>query len=274
MPKPTLKSFSQDLYDRVQPLNFADPTYDYPIAKLAQAFGMMFQVVEDYGRDDPITGQPGWSVVMDISKCPNEALPWLGQFVGVRLPTGLTPDQQRAYIKDAPGWDRGTVAALKAAVSPYLAGNKSVIVRERFNQANPNVDSPGYFQVTTYANETPIDLENAPSTLSVNNGEITDAVRAANVSGDGRAAPDSSFGIWEAATNLHPNGSFDTNTIGYAGYVGSIARITTDSKFGTSCLECTTVAGGGGCGAQSVGVVTGAPLTSGSYTLSAWVKGV
>ena len=161
MAKPTLESFAQDLYDRIAPLTFADPTYDYPVAKLVNAFGEMFQLVEDYGRDDPETGAPGWAVVLDITKCPDEAIPWLGQFVGVRLPTGLTPAQQRAYVADAPGWDRGTVATIMASAQPFLTGNKSVTIRERFDQANPNVDSPGYYQVTTRGAETP----NAPLVL-------------------------------------------------------------------------------------------------------------
>lgn len=39
-------------------------------------------------------------------------------------------------------------------------------------------------------------------TLTVSGNEITDTIRTTGTSGDGRAAPDSSYGIWEGTTNL------------------------------------------------------------------------
>lgn len=231
---PNLKSFSQDLYDRLEPLTFADPSYDYPIAKLAYAFGLMFQLVEDYGRDDLTTGAPGWANVINIDKCPDEAIPWLGQFVGVRLPGGLTPAQQRAYVKDAPGWDRGTVAAIAAAAAPYLTGQKSVTVRERFDQANPNVDSPGYYQVTTRGAETPV-------------GDLP-------------------------STNLITNGGFETNTTGWSVYGSGTAltRDTSDAKFGLASAKFVATIAVTGIWTPSPIAVT----ASQTYTISAWVRAV
>lgn len=73
------------------------------------------------------------------------------------------------------------------------------------------------------------------ATLTVSGNEITDAVRVANVQGDGRAAPDSSFGIWEATTNLCTNGGFKTNLTGWIPSGGNtIARSTAQAKFGAA----------------------------------------
>src|ERR1019366_10522798 len=34
---------------------------------------------------DNYLGAPGWSQILDITRCPQYVLPWLGQFIGVQL---------------------------------------------------------------------------------------------------------------------------------------------------------------------------------------------
>src|SRR4029077_10532410 len=79
--------------------------------------------------------------------------------------------------------------------------------------------------------------------------EITDATRIANTQGDGRTPPDSSFGIWEATTNLCTNGGFETNTKGWVAYsprdTATLTRDTSQAKFGTASLKVITTTGGG-----------------------------
>ncbi len=76
--------------------------------------------------------------------------------------------------------------------------------------------------------------------LTLSGNEITDVIRAAAVEGDGRAVDDS-MGIWEAATNLHPFGGFETLSDGWsASDAGTITRVSADAKFGSWCLEVNT----------------------------------
>jgi hypothetical protein len=85
---------------------------------------------------------------------------------------------------------------------------------------------------------------------------------------------DSSYGIWEATTNLISNGGFETNTTGYLGVAGggeeTITRITSDKKFGTACAEIVLLGG------QTFGgyrhTFTAAAATV--YTASVWIKKV
>jgi RHS repeat-associated protein len=106
-------------------------------------------------------------------------------------------------------------------------------------------------------------------TVGVSGNEITDAVRSAGVQGDGRAAPDSSFGIWWAATNLVLNGGFETNTTGWsAAGSATLARDTTAHQFGVASLKIQTAASAGsGTTGAAVTVNASAP-----YTFSTWVN--
>jgi hypothetical protein len=96
----------------------------------------MFDQIEGYARDRP-DGTPGWAILLDPDLCPAEALPYLAQFVGVKLPEGLTEAQQRFRIKATDGFNRGKPSAIIAAAQQFLTGNKTVIIRER----DPSVDT-------------------------------------------------------------------------------------------------------------------------------------
>lgn len=74
---------------------------------------------------------PGYSVFLDIDRCPAIALPWLAQFKGVVIPDGLTVQEQRNWVRTAEGQRRGTVDALVAAAKRHLTGTKTVRVLER-----------------------------------------------------------------------------------------------------------------------------------------------
>src|SRR3954463_10371654 len=80
-PAPTLEAFAANLYASLAPLAWMDDQAEWSLAKFSGAFGAMFESVEDVARD---TAQgPGWSAVVDITRCPLDWLPWLAQFVGV-----------------------------------------------------------------------------------------------------------------------------------------------------------------------------------------------
>ncbi len=105
-------------------------------------------------------------------------------------------------------------------------------------------------------------------------GEITDAVRSARRQGDARTAPDSSFGVWEQATNQLPNGGAEANTDNWVGVLSATAtRDTSWSQFGAGSIKVTTPgkATAEGVAAQTA---TGLALPAGTAeTGSVWLKG-
>jgi RHS repeat-associated protein len=102
--------------------------------------------------------------------------------------------------------------------------------------------------------------------LTVSGNEITDAGRTAANQGDGRTAPDSSFGVWQPATNLIPNGGIENGASGWSAISGaSITADSTIAKFGGQSLKVTATAAGQGAG---VSAVVNASMT---YSFSAWV---
>lgn len=128
------------------PVTSAGPLTTY-ITGIAQPFELVEEWASD--TDDDI----GWSLLLDIDRAPDEALPWLAQIVGMTLDTSLSVADQRIQIHQANNWKRGTPGAIQAAPLPYLTGSKTVILRERFD--GTSVDAPYYMQVATLASETP-----------------------------------------------------------------------------------------------------------------------
>lgn len=125
------KTFKQSLVELLQPMFYSDPLYGNSLdTYLGGLSDPLFQIVEDWASDGN-NGEPGYSILIDITRCPDYALPWLGQFVGIRVTTGLPADKQRQQIVGLGTWKRGTVAALKAAPLPFLTGTQTVIVKER-----------------------------------------------------------------------------------------------------------------------------------------------
>jgi hypothetical protein len=150
MPAPVLASFAQRLYDSLLPVRRDDAQHGYALALYCAGLGSMFQIVDDYSRDQVVGNviAPGWSQLLDADRAPDEALAWLGQWVGVRVTAGSTPANQRLQIKSVGGWKRGTPGSLVAAIQATLTGTKSVTVIERNG-------GPYNITVITKASETP-----------------------------------------------------------------------------------------------------------------------
>jgi len=149
-------SYAARLYWMLKPLAAMDPQAAWSLLIYINAIGTAFQKVDDWVRDT-VEG-PGWSILMDADRCPIEALPWLGQFVGVRIPPGLTEQEQRDWVKSTAGFRRGTVDALIGAVRSTLTGSQTVIFRERDGADYGDARNPEYayyLTVFTYASQTP-----------------------------------------------------------------------------------------------------------------------
>lgn len=149
----TPETFAARLYAMLAPLAAEDERTGWSLLTYVNALGVMFQLIEDWVRDSE--DGPGWSLLLDINRCPPEALPWLAQFAGVRLVAGQTDAQDRQRILSTGGFQRGTRAAMIGAAQATLTGAKTVLFRER--SGNP-AQSPEYayvLGVTTYASQTP-----------------------------------------------------------------------------------------------------------------------
>lgn len=108
-------------------------------------FGQLVEI-DDLVRDTD--EHVGWGRLLDVDAAPEWALPWLAQFVGVTPIKGLDAASQRLRIKEAAGFHRGSVNAIKAAAGQYLTGTRRVELYERDG-------SPWRFRIRTYESETP-----------------------------------------------------------------------------------------------------------------------
>jgi len=149
----TPDTFAARLYGMLAPLAQTDPDNAWALLILCNAIGTAFQLPEDWARDT--TDGPGWSPLMDLNRCPDEALPWLGQFVGVRTLPGSSPDDMRARIASTDGFRRGTRAAIYGAAYSTLTGNRSVYIWERDHDPADTPNYAYYLTVMTFTDQTP-----------------------------------------------------------------------------------------------------------------------
>jgi hypothetical protein len=147
MTEPTLIAIAERLRARTAALAPDDDAYGWAHALLCGALGQaMAQVADIWDPEDPI---PPGAPLLDVDLCPDWALPWLAQIVGVVVPSGATVDQARTLIRDVAGWKRGSPDALYSAASATLTGTKTVYFRER------NGGDPYALEVVTLTGETP-----------------------------------------------------------------------------------------------------------------------
>lgn len=146
-------SFAGRLYYMLAPVAQLDPTVGWSLLIYLNGLGVMFQLLDDVVRDSP--EGPGWSVLMDLDRCPASALPWLAQFVGVRIPAGLTEAQQRAWAGSTDGFKRGTRQAMVGAAAATLTGDKTVVFRERSGDPAVKPEYAYFLDVSTYDSQTP-----------------------------------------------------------------------------------------------------------------------
>jgi hypothetical protein len=129
MPAPVHTPLGARLRERTQPLAPDDELHDYAHAQLCEALGrMLYQVAQVF---DPEGDVPPLAPLLDPDLCPDWALPWLAQLVGVTIPAGTAPDTARTLVKEVGGFKRGTPASLRAAASFFLTGTKTVYFNER-----------------------------------------------------------------------------------------------------------------------------------------------
>jgi len=138
------------MYDAMQPLTWADESLGWPMLWYFKAIAYNYHEPYEFAVD------PGWELALNVDEVPSWWLNWLAQFVGIPVLTFALLDSQtkRNTIKDAPGWHRGTLAAMINAAKGTLSGNQTVICYERYN---PTVSGDQAYHITfiTYQSETP-----------------------------------------------------------------------------------------------------------------------
>jgi hypothetical protein len=145
--------FAARLYWMLAPLAQYDPSYSWALLIFVNAATQAYEQVEQWVRDTP--DGPGWSILLDVNRCPPEALGWLAQFVGVRLLKNQPDAANRARITATDGFHRGSPDAIRGAAQATLTGNKSVFLTERDHITSDTPNYAYYLTVQTYAGETP-----------------------------------------------------------------------------------------------------------------------
>lgn len=139
-------SIAEDLVDAFLPWMTPD------LADFLSAIGSMFSEVELYAlyeEDDEL----GWSILFDPDRTPAQALPYLAQFVGEKLPAGIPEAEARDWIKDSPNQRRGTLESIVRVAQRNLEGDKIVQVRERTGTGTTLPEDE--ITVQTYTHQTP-----------------------------------------------------------------------------------------------------------------------
>jgi hypothetical protein len=227
----TPDTFAARLYGMLAPLAYDEPAQRWALLILINAIGLMFQQVEDLVRD---TEQGvGWSALVDLDRTPDIALPWLGQFVGVRMLPNSTPAEQRERILNTDGWKRGTPAALHGAALATLTGLRRLDIRERSGSGQAEgvsyayakahyanytalkagfvdylhlggtPDAAYYLQVRTYASETPDLTATLNAILSQKPGGLV--LDFATVTGQTYQQLKARFATYSAAKAAYPD---------------------------------------------------------------------
>lgn len=135
MARPAVHATAELLYDSLgDGLIHDDDRFGWQMLYLThELFAATLGYVDDLVRDSD--AGPGWSGSLDPDRAFAEHLPWLAQFVGVRLPPGLTVIEQRVYLRDKPRWRRGSRGAMIAEARATLTGTQSVYFIERASSA-------------------------------------------------------------------------------------------------------------------------------------------
>lgn len=102
--------------------------------------------LEDLYRDSDT--RPGWGDLLDIDTAPPDAVAWLGQFSGARIPAGLLDAARREYVKDRHEWETGRRPKVIEEIVATLTGTKRFSLVER-------AGSPGNVELRTHPAETP-----------------------------------------------------------------------------------------------------------------------
>lgn len=167
---PAAGSFTAGVVASLSPWN--DPAGDWEAYNeaLGAMFDQVYSIVEDIGSpDEPGTYQAGWSILLTPGNCPDWALPYNGQYVGVPIQPGTDPAAARAQIQAEQNFQRGTAPAIIAAAKRFLTASQSCALVERTSATESS--DPYHFLLVVRPEEI------------VNLNDLTNAVNAVRPAG-------------------------------------------------------------------------------------------
>jgi hypothetical protein len=101
------------------------PYQNTQLAWFCDAIGIavdpVYTLVAGYGFDGDPDYVPGYGALFDPLIADPANLPYLGQFVGVTIPTGTDPITARALVIAENGKNRGTLTAIRSAVERSIS---------------------------------------------------------------------------------------------------------------------------------------------------------
>lgn len=126
---PLSTTFGSLLLEAMQP--WRNPDHDTYLLALSQMFEGIAQLVLDQDNDGDPDYVAGWASILDVDTCPTAYLPFLGEFVGVTIPTGSDDATARQIIRNESNQHRGTATAIISAAQRHLGGSQTVDLIER-----------------------------------------------------------------------------------------------------------------------------------------------
>lgn len=147
MPRPTVTPTTEEAYASLGPLTEKDESLGWPLLRFLDALLVHLDDVEKIVRDTDT--HVGWGTLLDLDVVPENAIPWLAQFVGVVPLMGLDAESQKIRIREAAGWNRGSVSAIRGAMKQFLTGSRTTQIFERYE------GSAYRLRVRTFDAETP-----------------------------------------------------------------------------------------------------------------------
>jgi hypothetical protein len=149
--EPTLSRWGGRLHERTEPLQPDDEKYGWSHAILCEALAQPYLDVCDL--IDPPDPLPPWAPLFSIDLCPDWALPWLAQLVGVRIPAGMSASDARTLIVEVAGHKLGTLESMRtAAMTQLVSSNPSAPPSLWFRERD---GSAYHLEVVTLTGETP-----------------------------------------------------------------------------------------------------------------------
>jgi hypothetical protein len=149
-----MRPLAVERYQRLGAQTERDGDGGFLLAGIVDAKASMWDLLEQVARstDDD---RSGWDVASDPAVCRRELLPWAAQFYSeIVHPEEVAPsvsddavDVVRARVLRRPRWERGANDTIVDAMKALMNDPKRVIVRDRFDPANPLEDSEYHLQV-------------------------------------------------------------------------------------------------------------------------------
>jgi hypothetical protein len=136
----------EELYAALGYHRETDAATGYALRAFCEAWCSTLQPVYEIVRER--NDGPAWGILLDVDECPAASLPYLAQYVGMRLTPEMSEEQIREEIREPTGWARGRLPSIRFAGQRTLTGSRRVIIRPR----TPKV---GIHYIRTLLSETP-----------------------------------------------------------------------------------------------------------------------